>query len=66
MPMTITFKKTIPIDPKHGATVGRTFDVTKVTNAGMRDRKYWFMGDAHEECAAFAHEVEVKGPEASA
>lgn len=62
--MQITFKKNIPIDPKHGATIGRTFEVTKVTDVGMRHRKYWFIGDAHEECAAFAHEVDVAGEEA--
>ena len=53
--MKIKLMRDLPIGTEHGATKDRVFDLLE----DRGDGKYWFMGDAGEECAAFGFEVEV-------
>jgi hypothetical protein len=53
---------TLPIQSKHGAVEGREFDVIKteklVRGPNPSNKKYWFIGDVGEKCAAWGTEVE--------
>ena len=42
----------LPLAKKHGCLAGREYDVIRY-EAG----KFFFMGDAGEECAALTHEI---------
>ena len=62
-PITTTLKikllRDLPIEPHHGAKAGRIFDLLRSTGPMRRsEAKFWFMGDAGEECAAFGFECE--------
>jgi hypothetical protein len=46
----------LPIDKKHGAVKGKVFDLLRIEGVGNR-RKYFFIGGAGEECAAFRYEA---------
>lgn len=47
----------LPIATKHGAVKGAVFAVTRRDKIG-RDRRIYFVGNAGEECAAYAEEYE--------
>ena len=47
----------LPLDPKHGATAGREFEITREDD--MQGGKVFFLGDAGEMCAAFAREYKT-------
>jgi len=53
----------LPIQSKHGAQKGREFDVIRTENLkrgpNPSTRKYWFIGDTGEKCAAWGVEVEA-------
>jgi len=53
----------LPIQSKHGAVKGREFDIIKTEKKARgpfpSTRKYWFIGDAGEKCAAWGTEVEA-------
>jgi hypothetical protein len=49
----------LPLEAKHGATKGKIFKLIR-SNGLVRHSlvKFWFLGDAGEECAAFGNELE--------
>jgi len=47
--------KTLPVDPSHGMTAGREFDVIRQYGGCAR---WYVMGDAGEEVGVMAHEAE--------
>ena len=49
----------LPLEPKHGATAGRVFDLLRTTGPQRRSQAlFWFMSDAGDECAAFGSDCE--------
>lgn len=49
----------LPLEKKHGANAGRVFELIRTTGPQRRSAaKFFFMGDAGEECAAFGSECE--------
>ncbi len=50
----------LPIEKRHGAFKGKVFDrIREKEGTELRDSKYWFIGDAGLQCAAFFRECEV-------
>ena len=68
----LSLLKDLPIDDSHGCLKGREFISTAVSyqaaKSGGGDGRFdrvFFIGDAGEECAAFAGEFEWMEPEES-
>lgn len=61
--MRIRLTETLPLDPKHGAIEGAEFDVVRV---GGKTGRYFMVGHAGEEFAAFKQELEVVNAEPAA
>jgi hypothetical protein len=52
--MKIKLKVDVLVEPKHGLTAGRVFDVVK-----EEGNKYYVIGDIGEQCAVLSREFDV-------
>lgn len=57
--MKIKLNVDLPIAPEHGAKKGRVFDVVEADRLDDLMKRYFFIGDTGERCAALSREFEI-------